>query len=167
MNMAGVPCKESMQGTERRSSAKSVTCCRANKSNALVVKLSSPWDKDNALGAEARRIWSVMRSMLKLAERGIPESTMLAMMGHMSRAMLELYSHIRLQAKRDATAGLSLPPGDAQRAEANEVPTRVPKVNRSALTMLPRKRLLIVDLFGEPGGSRTRDPLIKSQMLYH
>ena len=38
----------------------------------------------------------------KMAEAGIPESTMLALMGHMSRAMLERYSHIRMTAKREA-----------------------------------------------------------------
>ena len=35
----------------------------------------------------------------KMAEAGVPESTMLALMGHMSRAMLERYSHIRMAAK--------------------------------------------------------------------
>jgi hypothetical protein len=33
---------------------------------------------------------------------------MLALMGHMSRAMLERYSHIRMRAKREAVAGVSL-----------------------------------------------------------
>jgi site-specific recombinase XerD len=33
----------------------------------------------------------------KLAEAGVPESTMLSLMGHMSRAMLERYSHIRIE----------------------------------------------------------------------
>ena len=37
-----------------------------------------------------------------MAERGVPESTRLAIMGHMSRAMLERYSHIRMAAKREA-----------------------------------------------------------------
>jgi integrase len=45
-----------------------------------------------------------------LAERGVPESTMLALMGHMSRAMLERYSHIRMTAKREAVAGATLRP---------------------------------------------------------
>jgi hypothetical protein len=31
-------------------------------------------------------------TLQKLAENGVPESTMLALMGHMSRAMLEPYS---------------------------------------------------------------------------
>ncbi len=42
----------------------------------------------------------------RLAENGVSESTMLALMGHMSRAMLERYSHIRMTAKRDAVAGV-------------------------------------------------------------
>lgn len=42
----------------------------------------------------------------KLAEAGVPESTMLALMGHMSRAMLERYSHVRLAAKREAVEAM-------------------------------------------------------------
>ena len=34
---------------------------------------------------------------------------MLAIMGHMSRAMLERYSHIRMAAKREAVKSLELP----------------------------------------------------------
>jgi integrase len=45
----------------------------------------------------------------KMAEAGVPESTMLALMGHMSRAMLERYSHIRMKAKREAVKSLELP----------------------------------------------------------
>jgi hypothetical protein len=44
-----------------------------------------------------------------MAEAGVPESTMLAIMGHMSRAMLERYSHIRREAKREAVKALQLP----------------------------------------------------------
>jgi integrase len=44
----------------------------------------------------------------RLAENGVSESTMLALMGHMSRSMLERYSHIRMEAKRDAVAGVTL-----------------------------------------------------------
>jgi integrase len=51
----------------------------------------------------------------KMAEAGVPESTMLAIMGHMSRAMLERYSHIRLEAKRQAVEVLTTitPEGDS------------------------------------------------------
>jgi integrase len=40
----------------------------------------------------------------RLAEAGVAESVMLALMGRMSRSMLERYSHIRMAAKREAVA---------------------------------------------------------------
>ncbi len=45
-----------------------------------------------------------------MAEAGTPESTMLALAGHMSRAMLERYSHIRMAAKREAVEALNITP---------------------------------------------------------
>jgi hypothetical protein len=42
-------------------------------------------------------------------EAGVPESAMLAIMGRMSRATLEQYSHIRMAAKREAVKALGLP----------------------------------------------------------
>jgi integrase len=61
----------------------------------------------------------------RLAENGVSESTMLALMGHMSRSMLERYSHIRMTAKRDAVAGVTL----SQKGENSEVvPVKVPVV---------------------------------------
>ena len=45
----------------------------------------------------------------KLAEAGVPEQTLMAIAGHVSREMLEHYSHIRMQAKRDAVAALEAP----------------------------------------------------------
>ena len=55
---------------------------------------------------------------------------MLALMGHMSRSMLERYSHIRMAAKRDAVAGISLS-GKNQNSEA--VPVKVPVLEDSGL----------------------------------
>ena len=50
---------------------------------------------------------------------------MLALMGHMSRAMLERYSHIRMKAKRDAVARIRLRP---QIANPEAVPVKVPVI---------------------------------------
>ena len=62
----------------------------------------------------------------RLAENGASESTMLALMGHMSRAMLERYSHIRMTAKREAVAGVTL----RQKVQNSEVvPVKVPVVD--------------------------------------
>jgi len=66
----------------------------------------------------------------KMAEAGVPESTMLALMGHMSRAMLERYSHIRMKAKREAVESLEL---HEKRPISNGVPKVSPKVAGSKL----------------------------------
>jgi hypothetical protein len=43
---------------------------------------------------------------------GIAESTMLSIMGHMSRSMMERYSHIRMAAKRQAVGSISSTVGE-------------------------------------------------------
>ena len=74
-----------------------------------ITTLKHSWEtvRDEA-GIECR--WHDLRHSFctKLAEEGVPESTMLALMGHMSRAMLERYSHIRMAAKRVAVEGLTV-----------------------------------------------------------
>ncbi|MCX6611901.1 MAG: tyrosine-type recombinase/integrase, partial [Acidobacteria bacterium] len=44
----------------------------------------------------------------KMAEVGVSEFGMLSIMGHVSRAMLERYSHVRMGAKRLAVDALCL-----------------------------------------------------------
>lgn len=68
----------------------------------------------------------------KLAEAGVPESTMLALMGHMSRAMLERYSHIRMAAKRDAVEGLRVGKPVEKRAAEEGSPTKSPTQRKRA-----------------------------------
>ena len=70
----------------------------------------------------------------KMAEAGVPESTMLALMGHMSRAMLERYSHIRMAAKREAVEALSTA-SKAKKAESSwGLPTKVPTIGEAERT---------------------------------
>jgi len=65
----------------------------------------------------------------RLAENGVSESTMLALIGHMSRSMLERYSHICMTAKRGALAGIMLRPVIAEKEQNSEVvPVKVPVV---------------------------------------
>jgi integrase len=49
-------------------------------------------------------------AITKLAESGASDSTIMALAGHLSRAMLERYSPIRMNAKRQAVESLSLKP---------------------------------------------------------
>jgi integrase len=71
-------------------------------------------------------------ALTKMAEANVPESTMLALAGHMSRAMLERYSHIRMQAKRDAVQTLTLP-------KISEVAKETAKVEPKSVKNRPLK----------------------------
>lgn len=96
------------------------------------VELKTAWDSiRKAAGVQCR--WHDLRHTVctKMAEAGVPESTMLAIMGHMSRAMLERYSHIRMAAKREAVLALRLTP---KAAFSNAVATKVPTVGQTPRT---------------------------------
>lgn len=56
-------------------------------------------------------------SITKLAEAGVPDHTLMAIAGHVSREMLEHYSHIRMDAKRDAVATLEGRKAEPRRVE--------------------------------------------------
>jgi len=53
-----------------------------------------------------------------MAEAGVPESPMRAIVGHMSIAMLERYSHVRMAAKRDAIKSLAFRSSDRRSSSA-------------------------------------------------
>jgi len=57
----------------------------------------------------------------RLAEAGVPDQTLMAIAGHVSKEMLEHYSHIRMQAKREAVAAIDArrPAAHAKKAEAH------------------------------------------------
>jgi integrase len=93
--------------------------------------VTSAWDKLRKATGVSCRLHDLRHTFAtRLAENGASESTMLALMGHMSRAMLERYSHIRIAAKREAVAGITL----RQRGENSEgVPVKVPVLAGVAL----------------------------------
>jgi site-specific recombinase XerD len=67
----------------------------------------------------------------KLAESGASDSTIMALAGHLSRAMLDRYSHIRMNAKRQAVESLSLKP------KAEATPQRSPQSKETAPIFVP------------------------------
>jgi integrase len=74
-----------------------------------VTTLKSAWESVRAAARVDCRFHDLPHTALtKMAEEEVPEETMKAIAGHMSRRMLELYSHIRLAAKKKAVAGLTL-----------------------------------------------------------
>ena len=76
---------------------------------------------------------------------------MLALMGHMSRAMLERYSHIRMAPKREAVAAITLRPIVAN---SEGVPVKVPVAaesqSRSVFNSSRRLKILVGPVGLEP-----------------
>ena len=115
----------------------------------FVFPWGSPWPSDPTRPVTGvKHAWETLRAKAsvscllhdlrhtfatRLAEAGTPESTMLALMGHMSRAMLERYSHIRMAAKRNAVAGIRLHQEiNQERKDSEVVPVKVPVVPPTA-----------------------------------
>ena len=92
-----------------------------------VTTLKTAWEAVRKVTKVDCRLHDLRHSFCtKLADAGVPESTMLDMMGHVSTAMLRRYSHIRAQARRDAIDALE------SRQVSNAVPTVFPTVSDSA-----------------------------------
>lgn len=95
-----------------------------------VTDISSGWNRVRATAGVSCRMHDLRHTFCtRLAEAGVPESTMLALMGHMSRAMLERYSHIRMAAKRDAVATITL---RAKVENSDTLPVKVPVASETA-----------------------------------
>jgi integrase len=93
----------------------------------------------------------------RLAESQASDSTVMALAGHVSRAMMERYSHIRMEAKRlavDDLSGTDFEPGVAQNWAQFIVSEKSDEAN-------------LLKISGGPRRTRTCNPLIKSQLLYH
>jgi integrase len=93
----------------------------------------------------------------RLAESQASDSTVMALAGHVSRAMMERYSHIRMEAKRravDSLSGTDFEPGVAQNWAQFFVSEKSEAAN-------------LLKISGEPGRTRTSNPLLKRQLLYH
>jgi integrase len=93
-----------------------------------VGSLKKAWESVRKAAGVKCRLHDLRHSFCtKLAEAGVPESTMLDIMGHVSTAMLRRYSHIRAQARRDAIDALE------SREISNGVPKDSPKVDDSVM----------------------------------
>ena len=93
-----------------------------------VTDISSGWDLVRTAAGVFCRLHDLRHTFCtRLAEAGVPESTMLALMGHMSRAMLERYSHIRMAAKREAVESLGI---TKEPPKPEMVPKETPKVGK-------------------------------------
>ena len=91
-----------------------------------ITDISGSWDALRKRAGVQCRFHDLRHTVAtKLAEAGVPESTMLALLGHMSRSMLERYSHIRMAAKRQAMDTLVSGP---KAMISDALPTEIPTV---------------------------------------
>lgn len=97
------------------------------KPDRHATDISSGWDLIRKAAGVQCRLHDLRHTFAtQLAENGVPESTMLALMGWMSRRMLEHYSHVRMKAKREAVAGVTLARMRDSGQISKGVPAKVP-----------------------------------------
>jgi hypothetical protein len=76
------------------------------------------WERARKGAGVACRFQDLRHTFIsRLAESQASDSTVMALAGHVSRAMMERYSHIRMEAKRravDTLSGTDFEPGVAQ-----------------------------------------------------
>jgi integrase len=101
-----------------------------------VTTVKSAWEGVRSAAKVECRFHDLRHTAItKLAEQGVPDSTMKALAGHVHEKMLERYSHIRMAAKREAVEALALP----KAVNARGVPKESPKVSRkSRLSLVPK-----------------------------
>jgi integrase len=84
-------------------------CSRARPVEAAraVASMKRAWETVRKAAGVQCRLHDLRHTFCtKMAEAGVPEATMLDMMGHVSAVMLRRYSHIRAKARREAIDAL-------------------------------------------------------------
>jgi integrase len=133
-------------------------CSYAIDPSMPMLRWKVGWEAAREKAKVSCRFHDLRRTFIsRLAESQASDSTVMALAGHVSRAMMERYSHIRMEAKRravDDLSGIEFEPVWAQKRAQFFLKEKSDQANSL-------KRL------GEPGRTRTSNPLIKSQLLYH
>jgi integrase len=116
-----------------RTAWRSLTKATAKKAGEEAEKVAAENGADVQTAREkAAAIFAGLRfhdlrhqAITELAERGASDATLMALSGHMSRAMTEHYSHARMAAKRSAvealTTGSIQPPPDPAEARSSAI----------------------------------------------
>jgi integrase len=101
-----------------------------------VTTIKSAWESVRTTSKVVCRFHDLRHTAItKLAEQGVPDSTMKALAGHVHEKMIERYSHIRMAAKREAVEALALP----KAVNAKVVPKESPRVSRKSRLSLVSK----------------------------
>jgi len=100
-------------------------------------------------------------AITELAESQASDATIMSIAGHVSREMLEHYSHVRLDLKRSALDGLSM-----KRQAQSDTIVGYDTNNDTKATYVADEKLEVSDLNGRGERIRTSDPLVPNQVRY-
>jgi len=161
---------------------------RPNDPNRPMVTLKTSWSNVRAK-ANVKGRWHDNRHTLitDLAESGAGDETIRDIAGHVSRKMLSHYSHIRMQAKRNALEAIlpkqpirttesmqTAPNTNMQREPEVKKPLvqeihvkESPQVERKNHSLRGKRNGKLLKSFGSSGRTRTYNPSVNSRMLYH
>ena len=141
--------KYGLAGNERK------PCAWETEPNQPMHRWKVAWEGTRKASGVSCRFHDLRHTFIsRLAESQASDSTIMALAGHVSRVMVERYSHIRMEAKRSAVNTLS---GTDSGVAQNWAQFFV-SGNSEEAKLLKRS--------GEPPRTRTWNPLIKSQLLY-
>lgn len=108
------------------------SCVKSGRydSKRRLVNIRKAWEAVRDKAGVSIRIHDLRHTACsKMAEVGVSEFGMLSIMGHLSRTMLERYSHVRMDAKRTAVEALSLGIGPKPKnADTNTYVKEITKV---------------------------------------
>ena len=110
------------------------------------------------------------QAITELAESNLSDQTIMSIAGHVSRRMLEHYSHIRTEAKRHAVECLEMPsdevsqgaPNSLAKLDASAYVTKHVTNARPEDVGTPQP----IETTNTPAPARTGDPLLRRQVLY-
>ncbi len=101
---------------------------KPNDPSRPATNLQTSWENAKKKAGVVCRFHDLRHTAIsRMAEAGAPDSTIMALAGHVSRSMLERYSHISMVGKRKAVEALE---GPSHARNSNVVPTKVPTVSR-------------------------------------
>ena len=105
-----------------------------------VTTIKSAWESVRvAAGVKCRFHDLRHTAATKMAENDVPEETMKALLGHMSKKMIERYSHIRRASRQKAVEGLSLAKPIHAMPETGDRKSGVPQASPKVKEILKRR----------------------------
>jgi integrase len=154
-----------------------------------ITTIKTAWANARDRAGVTGRLHDTRHTLItELAESGAGDQTIMDIAGHVSRQMLRHYSHIRMQAKREALDAVWKKREESQNGkkaeDANRTQDCSPKradeqkfegeslqksLQSTGSTARKHRRVARKSLkrFGSSGRTRTYNPSVNSRMLYH